>query len=148
MIRFNRPVFGVNVGALYNGQKISLHAFARNIRALGTVFPGYLIYLVQKDNSRLLNSGNGFFNNFVHIHQSLGLFQGHHFKGFRHLHPPAFGTFREHTSQHILKIYPHFFHPDIGKNFHRGHAAVGNVKIHIAAVEFTLSQHAAQFFPG
>ena len=45
MIRFNRPVFRVNGASLYNGQKISLHALARNIRALGTVFPGYLIYL-------------------------------------------------------------------------------------------------------
>ena len=148
MIRLYRPVFSVNGGALYNGQKISLNAFTRDVRPLGTVFARYLVNFIQKDNSRLLDSGNGLFDDFIHIHQALGFFLGHHFKGFRHLHPPPFSIFREHTTQHILKINPHFFHPHVGKNFQCGRAAIGNIQIHITVVEFALAQHAAQFFSG
>ena len=148
MIRLNRSVFRRYGAALHNGQKISLHAFTRDVRALGTVFASYFVNFIQKDNSRLLDSGNGFFDNLIHIHQTLGFFLPHQLKRFRHLYPSPFRTFREHAAQHILKINPHFFHPRIGKNFHHGHAAISNIQVNITVVKLALSQHAAQFFSG
>ena len=148
MVGFDRTVLGGNGRAFHNGQQIPLHPFAGNIRSVTAAFPDDLVNFVQENDSGLFHFFPCLPDHLVHIDQVLGFFLRKNIHGFRNLDLSSPRILGQKPAQHILEIDAHFFHADIGKNFHGGHGSVGNIQIHIAVVQFSGTQHAAKFFTG
>ncbi len=93
-----------------------MHPFPRDIRTHTPFFACYLIQLIDKNDSCLLNTGNCFLFHFCHINESLRFFLSYDFSGFSYRNPPAPGLPRESPSEEILHVYAHLLYPGTAKD--------------------------------
>ena len=130
MIRFHRPVFAIYRAAFHQGQQIPLDALPGNIRPLTAFLAGDFIDFIKKNDAGLFDLFDGVLTTFsmstspwasswtrISMASGILIFRRLVFLGSR-------------LPNMSLKLYPHLFHADIGKNLHHGGASVGNFHVH------------------
>ena len=97
----HRSILGVDGRAFDNRQEVPLHSLAGDVGAV--CFPSsYLVYLVEKNDARILDALERFFDDLVHVDELRSLFLDEDPECIRHLGLPLLCFVREHASQHFL----------------------------------------------
>src|SRR6266849_4479943 len=129
------PVLGRDRGPLDDGEEVTLHAFAADVRPM-TPFPARdLVELVQEDDARVLGPADGLRHDIVHVDELLRFFLGQEPPRLGHPDLAALRPTRHEVREHVLEVDAHLFHPLAGQHLDHRHRLVLHLELHQPVVQ-------------
>src|SRR4030067_1894564 len=134
MVSPYRPVLCCYSSTLYYWQEVSLDSFTGHIRPMALLPARYLVNLIEKYYTRLLNPCNRLFKDIVHIYKLLDLFLRKYINSILDLDLPFSIFSRKDAAEHLLEIHLKVFHAHIGYDSYR-HYLLLYIKLDLPVIE-------------
>src|SRR5438105_444518 len=137
MVSANRTIFGIYRRALHDWQQITLDAFARNIRSVQRLAPGYLVNFVDEYDARLFGPLHCFAGHIVHIDQPGAFLLRKNFQCLRDFDLPMVGLFWHYLAEQILHVEADIFHSLRRENLYHWYCLRADFDVYLAIVEMS-----------
>jgi hypothetical protein len=95
-------------------QQVALHAFAGDVGAAGIAALGYLVDLVDEDDTVLLNRFQGACLEVFFVDQARGFLVADQLEGFLDLQLAALLLALAHVGEEVLQLVGHLLHAGLG----------------------------------
>jgi hypothetical protein len=143
VVGLERTVLGRHRRALHDGQKIALHALARNVGAVAAgLAAGHLVELVDEDDAILLGPANRLLGDAIHVDELADFLLGERLQGLGNAEAAVLGAVV--LGKHVLQVEHHVFHAGAGEDIGERLSALAGVDLDHLVVELALAQQAAQ----
>ncbi len=142
-------VLGVDGAALDDGQKVALHALARDVGSAGlAVGRGDLVDLVDEDDAHLLGALLGEADYLLVVHQLGGLLLHEQLVGIPDLELAAGALGREGLAEEPLHLVAHVLHAGNGEDVDGRPGGLGDLHLDLAVVDHAQAVLLAQLLAG
>src|SRR6202012_252482 len=147
VVRRHHAVARIHRRPFDDGQDVTLHALARDVRPVAAFTPSHLVDLIQKNDAGVFHAVDSHTIHLIDVDQPLLLFLHQVFEGLAYLHLPLLGPLAEESGKNVPQVDVHLFLTLVSDDLKARRIPLAHVNLHRAVVQLALAELLPQLLP-